>query len=87
MTRIQRERFPDEEEFKKVENCYVLNIDMLKNVKSNLKILHPMPRNKEIPRIIDEIPHAFYWKQARGGIVVRQAILYHLLLEENHGTN
>lgn len=87
MTRIQRERFPDEEEFKKVENCYVLNIDMLKNVKSNLKILHPMPRNKEIPRIIDEIPHAFYWEQARGGIVVRQAILYHLLLEENHGTN
>lgn len=82
MTRIQRERFPDEEEFKKVENCYILNVDMLRSVKPNFKILHPMPRVKEIPRNIDKCPQAYYWQQAEGGITVRKAILYHLLLEE-----
>jgi len=82
MTRIQEERFPpDGDEYNKVRGFYVLEQKMLKNVKPNLKILHPMPRRGEIPREIDETPYAYYWQQAEGGITVRKAILYHLLLE------
>ena len=74
MTRIQRERF-DEEEFFGLKNRYVLNEHVLKKAKKNLKILHPLPRVDEIAPSVDTTPFAAYFQQAKNGIYARQAIL------------
>lgn len=79
MTRIQRERFSDPMEFEKVKNSYILNKSMLENVKSNLKILHPMPRVNEINIDVDDNQHAYYFNQALNGVFVRQALITHIL--------
>jgi len=81
MTRIQRERFADPEEYEKVKNIYVINAAMLKNVKSTMKILHPLPRVNEINDDVDNLPYAYYFDQARNGVFMRQAILTKLLGE------
>lgn len=75
MTRIQRERFPDPIEYEKVKNVYILKKDMLKKVKPNMKILHPLPRVNEIETDVDSTPYAHYFQQAANGIPVRQALL------------
>ena len=75
MTRIQKERFPDVEEYEKVKNLYILKKSMLKNVKLNLKILHPLPRVNEIATDVDSTPYAYYFEQAGNGIPIRQALL------------
>lgn len=74
-TRIQAERFFDQNEYNMVKNAYVLKADMFKNVKDNFKILHPLPRIEEIDRGVDQLPFAYYFQQAANGIPVRQAIL------------
>ncbi|MBU0756696.1 MAG: aspartate carbamoyltransferase [Nanoarchaeota archaeon] len=74
-TRIQKERFPDHQEYEKVKNAYVINRDILKNVKKNLKIMHPLPRVNEIDPSVDDSGHAYYFEQAHNGIPVRQALL------------
>jgi len=79
MTRIQQERFADPEEYEKVKNTYVINAAMLKNVKSTMKILHPLPRVNEINEDVDDLPYAYYFTQARNGVYMRQAILTKLL--------
>jgi len=81
VTRIQRERFPDLEEYEKVKNSYIISKDTLRDVKSNFKILHPLPRVNEIEVSIDMTPFAYYFQQAKNGIYVRQAILSILLKE------
>ncbi len=75
VTRIQKERFPDEVEYEKVKDVYILKKDMLKKVKSNMKILHPLPRVNEIAADVDKTPHAAYFEQAANGIPIRQALL------------
>jgi aspartate carbamoyltransferase catalytic subunit len=80
MTRMQKERF-DEEDLQK-KNNYALTLEMLQSVKPNLKILHPLPRNYEIAVAIDQSPYAYYFDQAANGIWVRQAVLSLLLNEE-----
>jgi aspartate carbamoyltransferase catalytic subunit len=75
MTRIQKERFPDEAEYEKVSGVYVLKAEMLKNAKDNMKIMHPLPRVDEISVDVDETRHAVYFEQAGNGIPVRQALL------------
>lgn len=75
MTRIQRERFPDPTEYERVKNAYILSASMLKGAKSNLKVLHPLPRVNEITLDVDDTKHAHYFEQAANGIPVRQAIL------------
>ena len=75
MTRIQRERFSDPMEYEKTKNSYVLKNDMLKNAKSNLKILHPLPRVNEINTDVDDTEQAYYFTQALNGVYVRQAIM------------
>jgi aspartate carbamoyltransferase catalytic subunit len=75
MTRIQKERFSDPMEYEKVKNSYVLNKEMLTGCKSNMKILHPLPRVNEISEDVDDTPQAFYFKQAENGVYVRQALL------------
>ncbi len=74
-TRIQRERFPDEEEYNKVKNIYILKEDLFKGVKKNLKILHPLPRVNEIEVEVDNTKYAHYFEQAGNGVPVRQALL------------
>ncbi len=80
MTRVQQERFTDPMEYEKVKNVYNLNASMLTNVKSNLKILHPLPRVNEISTDVDATPYAYYFKQAENGVYVRMAIIAYLLL-------
>ena len=65
--------------FEKVKNSYILNKSMLDNVKSNLKILHPMPRVNEINTDVDDNQHAYYFNQALNGVFVRQALITHIL--------
>ena len=79
MTRVQRERFTDLMEYEKVKNVYTLKNDMLRDSRKNLKVLHPLPRVKEIDQDVDENPKAYYFEQARNGIYTRQAVICDLL--------
>lgn len=74
-TRIQKERFPDPQEYNKVKDVYILKKDMLGAVRDNLRIMHPLPRVNEIHPEVDGTPFAYYFQQAANGIPVRQAIL------------
>ena len=79
MTRVQKERFSDPIEYEKVKNVYVLKNSMLRNTKSNMRILHPLPRVNEIHTDVDKNPKAYYFEQALNGVFTRQAILCSLL--------
>lgn len=79
MTRVQKERFSDPIEYEKVKNVYVLKNAMLKNTKTNMRILHPLPRVNEIHTDVDTNPKAYYFEQALNGVFTRQAILCTLL--------
>ena len=79
MTRVQKERFSDLMEYEHVKNVYILRNEMLKNVKDNLKILHPLPRVNEIAYDVDDNPHAYYIQQAQNGLYAREAIFCHCL--------
>ena len=75
VTRIQKERFPDEEEYRKVAGSYVITSKILENAKEDLIIMHPLPRVDEITFDVDRTRHAIYYKQAFYGVPVRMAIL------------
>ena len=79
VTRIQKERFPDLEDYKKVAGAYRINTELLKNAKSKMKILHPLPRVDEISTDVDETKHAAYFRQAFNGVPVRMALLEKLI--------
>jgi aspartate carbamoyltransferase catalytic subunit len=79
MTRIQKERFSDPMEYEKIKNSYVLKNDMLQKTKSNLKIMHPLPRVNEIDEDVDDNKRAYYFQQALNGVYVRQALLTSIL--------
>ena len=81
MTRVQRERF-DEQEFLKIQGKFNLTPETLKNAKSNLKVLHPLPRIDEISADVDNTPYAYYFEQAKNGVFARQAILSLVLNEK-----
>ncbi len=81
VTRIQRERFPDREEYEKVKNAYVIRRSLLENVKPNFRVLHPLPRVNEIATDVDATKYAYYFDQAENGVYIRQAILATLLGE------
>lgn len=79
MTRIQRERFSDPLEYERVKDLYILEKKMLDGIKSNLKILHPLPRVNEISEDIDDTPQAHFFQQALNGVFVRQALITSIL--------
>lgn len=79
MTRVQRERFLDPEEYERVKNVYILDRELLRLAKPNLKILHPLPRVQEIAQEVDDHPAAYYFLQALNGLYVRQSILSEVL--------
>ena len=82
VTRIQKERFPDEEEYLKVKGSYVVGLDLLKQMKDDSIILHPLPRMDEISTDVDNTKHAKYFEQAEYGKHIRAALLG-LILNEN----
>jgi aspartate carbamoyltransferase catalytic subunit len=75
VTRIQKERFPDQAEYAKVKGVYRIDLKTLANAKKNLIILHPLPRVDEIAAEVDSTPQARYFQQVWNGIVVRMALL------------
>ncbi len=79
ITRIQKERFADIEEYDRVKNIYVFTKKDLKETKDDFKIMHPLPRVTEISPDIDDSPKAIYFKQTYYGIPMRKAILAELL--------
>ncbi|MEI7597585.1 MAG: aspartate carbamoyltransferase [Bacteroidota bacterium] len=79
MTRVQRERFLDPIEYEKVKNAYILNKEMLKGCKENMRVLHPLPRVNEINEDVDDTPQAYYFQQAQNGVYVRQALITSIL--------
>ena len=82
VTRIQKERFPDEEEYAKVKGSYVIGSDMVKKMKDDAIILHPLPRIDEISADVDNTKHAKYFEQVEYGKYTRAALLG-LILNEN----
>ena len=81
MTRIQRERFFNEEDYLRLKDSYILTPDKLKNAKPDLSILHPLPRVNEISVAIDDDPRACYFKQVLNGKYMRMALIMKLLKE------
>lgn len=75
VTRIQKERFPDVEEYLKVKGSYVVGLDMLRQMKKSSIILHPLPRMDEISPDVDGTANARYFKQAEYGMYTRAALL------------
>ena len=82
VTRIQKERFPDEEEYVKVKGSYVIGLDYAKKMKENAIILHPLPRLDEISPEIDKTKQAKYFQQAEYGMYTRAALLGLVLNEK-----
>lgn len=79
MTRVQKERFLDEEEFDRVKDSFVLDLSRLADAKPDLTILHPLPRVNEIAREVDNDPRAAYFRQVENGKFVRMALILTLL--------
>lgn len=75
VTRIQKERFPDPEEYNRVLGSYKINIELLRQAKKDIIIMHPLPRVTEIDPEVDKTSHAVYFKQAFNGVPVRMALL------------
>ncbi|MHC1680180.1 MAG: aspartate carbamoyltransferase [Methanomassiliicoccales archaeon] len=75
VTRIQKERFPDLAEYQKVAGMYRVDKKLLREAKSDLIVMHPLPRVDEIDPEVDETPHAKYFEQAFNGVPVRMALL------------
>ena len=79
VTRIQRERFPDENEYRKVAGEYRIDADLLESAREELTVMHPLPRVDEIAPDVDETEHAAYFEQAHNGVPVRMALLDQML--------
>ena len=79
MTRVQKERFFNEEDYIRLKDCYILDQKKMKLAKDDMYVLHPLPRVNEISVEIDEDPRAAYFKQAQYGVYVRMALIMTLL--------
>ena len=79
MTRVQRERFFNEEDYLRLKDSYILTADKLDVAKQNMSILHPLPRVNEISVAVDDDPRACYFKQVRNGKYMRMALILKLL--------
>ena len=79
MTRVQKERFFNEEDYLRLKDYYILNKEKLEKAKKDLCIMHPLPRVNEISVEVDDDPRACYFKQARYGKYIRMALILKLL--------
>lgn len=79
MTRVQRERFFNEEDYIRLKDTYILDLKKLETAKKDMLILHPLPRVNEIATEVDQDERAVYFKQAEFGVYVRMALIVYLL--------
>ena len=79
MTRVQRERFFNEEDYVRLKDFYILNKEKMSLAKENMLVLHPLPRVNEISVDVDDDPRAAYFKQVQYGVYVRMALILTLL--------
>ena len=79
MTRVQRERFFNEQDYLRLKDSYILTPDKLENAKEDLSILHPLPRVNEISTAVDDDPRATYFEQVLNGKYIRMALILKLL--------
>lgn len=79
MTRVQRERFENQEEYDKLKNYYILNKSKMQNAREDMLVMHPLPRVNEIDVDVDDDKRAVYFKQAKYGMFVRMALIMKLL--------
>ena len=79
MTRVQRERFFNEEDYLRLRDSYILTPDKLETAKPDMSILHPLPRVNEIAAAVDNDPRACYFRQAKNGRYIRMALMLKLL--------
>ena len=79
VTRIQKERFPDPQEYHRLKSAYVIDSSMLQKAKEDTIIMHPLPRVDEISADVDTMENAVYFSQARNGVPVRMALISLLL--------
>jgi aspartate carbamoyltransferase catalytic subunit len=79
MTRVQRERFFNEEDYIRLKDTYVLDAEKMKSARKDLIVLHPLPRVNEISPELDADPRAAYFRQAKYGMYVRMALLASIL--------
>ena len=79
MTRVQRERFFNEEDYIRLKDSYILTAEKMKLAKEDMAVLHPLPRVNEIALSVDGDPRAAYFEQAQNGVYVRMALILTLL--------
>ena len=79
MTRVQKERFFNEEDYLRLKDSYILTPEKLQSAKPDLSILHPLPRVNEIAVAVDKDPRAAYWRQVKNGKFIRMALILKLL--------
>lgn len=79
MTRVQRERFFNEDEYLRMKNFYILDAEKMQLAKPDMYVLHPLPRVNEISAEVDDDPRAAYFKQVQNGVYVRMALILTLL--------
>lgn len=87
MTRVQRERFFNEEDYIRLKDSYILDVEKLKTAKDDLSILHPLPRVNEISIAVDDDPRACYFRQVLCGKYIRMALILTLLGMTKEGVN
>lgn len=87
MTRIQRERFDDPEEYERLKNSYVLDVDKMDLAKEDCCIMHPLPRVNEISVKVDQDPRAAYFRQALNGKYMRMALILELIRSKADAVN
>ena len=79
MTRVQKERFFNEEDYVRLKDSYILDREKLEDAKKNMIIMHPLPRVNEIAVEVDDDPRACYFYQAKCGRYVRMALILYFL--------
>ena len=79
MTRVQKERFFNEEDYVRLKDFYILNKQKMELAKPDMLVLHPLPRVNEISVEVDDDPRAVYFKQVQYGVYVRMALILTLL--------
>lgn len=87
MTRVQRERFASEDEYNRLKDTYVLDLEKLEKAKTDLTILHPLPRVQEIAVEVDSDPRAAYFRQVYYGKIIRKALIMTMLGLNNEGND
>jgi aspartate carbamoyltransferase catalytic subunit len=79
MTRVQKERFFNEDDYVRLKDFYILDADKMRLARPDMIVMHPLPRVGEIAYDVDDDPRAYYFRQARYGMFVRMALIAKLL--------